>query len=75
MRKSFRGSYTVEASLLMPVILFAIFQGMKLGTHLCMEVREGSAYWEELKDLNGAEIFKTTQGVDELWEELHGDGI
>lgn len=75
MRRSFKGSYTVEASLIMPMALFLIFQGMKMGIDLCAEVRESSSYWEELKDLKGADIFRTMDGLDELWEELHGDGI
>lgn len=75
MRKSFKASYTVEASLIMPIALFTIFQGMKMGITLCEEVRESSVYSEELEELRGVEIFRTTNGLEELWGNLYGDGI
>ena len=40
MKKSLKASYTVEASMLMPLVLFFIFQGFALGISLCQEVQK-----------------------------------
>ncbi len=67
LKKSYKGSYTLEAALVAPILLFAIFQGLKLGITLCQEVKESSVYSAELGDLSGVDIFRTTNGLEELW--------
>ena len=44
MKKSLKASYTVEASMVMPLVLFFIFQGFALGISLCQEVQKASVY-------------------------------
>ena len=50
-RKRKKGSYTVEAAMILPVVLFAIFEGMALGIELCREVQSDGEYSQELEDL------------------------
>ena len=40
MKKNVKASYTIEASMVMPLILFFIFQGFALGISLCQEVQK-----------------------------------
>ena len=75
MKKYYKASYTVEASLIMPIVLFTICQGMKIGINLCTEVREASAYSEDLQKLNVVDVFYEKKSIEELWGNLHGDGI
>lgn len=75
MRKSYKASYTLEASLVMPIVIFTIFQGMKIGIAMCGEVKESSAYSAELQQLCGVDVFRATTGLEELWGNLYGNGI
>lgn len=46
--KKIEASYTVELSLLMPVILLTMFLPIYKGYELCKEVKENSVYvWED----------------------------
>lgn len=64
-RKRKKGSYTVEAAIILPVVLFAIFEGMAWGIELCREVQSDGEYSQELEDLRGIEIFRKVSGVEE----------
>lgn len=64
-RKRKKGSYTLEAAIILPVILFAIFQGMALGIELCRKVQSDEEYSQELEDLRGIEIFRKVSGIEE----------
>lgn len=72
-KRTLKGSYTVEASLIMPLVLFVIFGAMKMGIGLCSEARTSSAYRKELQDLKGAEIFRNIENLESIWRELYGD--
>lgn len=69
------GSYTLEAACIVPIILFAIMQGLLLGMDLCTEVREDAAYSKELQELQAVDIFQKTSNIEELWRKLNEDGI
>lgn len=45
--------------MVMPLILFFIFQGFALGISLCQEVQKASVYSTQLQELSGADILKT----------------
>lgn len=75
LKKYGKASYTLEAAMLMPLILLSIFQGMKTGIDLCSEVQRTSVYSKELEELNGVEIFLKKASLEDLWENVHGDGI
>lgn len=67
MRGLYKASYTIEATIVIPIILFALFQGMRIGMTLCDEVTKYSSYSEELQKLDGVTIFRTIEGLEELW--------
>lgn len=56
MKKNVKASYTIEASMVMPLILFFIFQGFALGISLCQEVQKASVYSTQLQELSGADF-------------------
>lgn len=58
MKKSLKASYTVEASMVMPLVLFFIFQGFALGISLCQEVQKASVYSARLQELSGQIFLK-----------------
>ena len=70
MKKSLKASYTVEASMLMPLVLFFIFQGFALGISLCQEVQKASVYSARLQELSGADIFKRSEMLEEAGENI-----
>lgn len=70
MRKSLKASYTAEAAMIVPLILFFIFQGMSLGVSLCQEVQKTSVYSAKLQELSGAEIFKKQEILDKAEENI-----
>lgn len=75
MKKWYKAGYTVEASLIMPIILLTISQGMKMGMDLYVEVKEASAYAVDLQELKAAEVFYRAEGLERLWGDLYGDGV
>lgn len=70
MKKSLKASYTVEASMVMPLVLFFIFQGFALGSSLCQEVQKASVYSARLQELSGADIFKRSEMLEEAGENI-----
>ena len=70
MKKSLKASYTVEASMLMPLVLFFIFQGFALGISLCQEVQKALVYSARLQELSGADIFKRSEMLEEAGENI-----
>lgn len=75
LNRTYKGSYTVEAALIMSISLFIIFYGMKLGIQLCREVRETSVYAKELEELSAVEIFWKINSIEEIWGNLNEDGV
>lgn len=70
MKKNVKASYTIEASMVMPLILFFIFQGFALGISLCQEVQKASVYSTKLQELSGADIFKKREMLEEAGENI-----
>lgn len=75
LKKTYKGSYTIEAAFIMTISLFILCYGMKLGMELCKEVRKTSVYTKELEELSAVEIFWKTNSIEELWGNLNGDGV
>ncbi len=67
-----RGSYTVEAALLVPLFLFSMMKGLMLGVDCYHDVRIASQTVEHQEDIEPAErIWKSQlarKGVDFLHE-------
>lgn len=67
-----QASYTVEAAILMPLLLFAIMKGLLLGVELYHEVRVSAGGEEQLSEINPAEdIWKRElirKGVEQIRE-------
>lgn len=70
MKKNVKASYTIEASMVMPLILFFILQGFALGISLCQEVQKASVYSTQLQELSGADIFKKREMLEEAGENI-----
>ena len=70
MKKNVKASYTIEASMVMPLILFFIFQGFALDISLCQEVQKASVYSTQLQELSGADIFKKREMLEEAGENI-----
>lgn len=62
-----KGSYTVEAAMILPVILFAVIKGLTLGIQLCEEVGESANYSERLQELRAVDIFYGISELENFW--------
>lgn len=65
-----KGSYTVEAALMVPFILFTISGGIHLGFQLHQEVRDTAVIRDEIEHLDVVKIVRRNQL---LQEHLKGD--
>lgn len=65
-----KGSYTVEAAVIVPIVLFAVIQGLTVGIKLCKEVGECAVYSQELKELETVDIFYGISELEDFWGEL-----
>ena len=63
MRKCRKASYTIEAALLMPLILFSIAKSVSLGIELHQEVKTAAANIEELENLNVVKIIRKLEWI------------
>lgn len=60
-----KGSYTVEASLVIPIFLFVIFTAMYLGLNLYQEIEEQQEY-ETVAQLWEVKDFYRIQAIGEV---------
>ena len=70
MKKNVKASYTIEASMVMPLRVVCIFQGFALGSALCQEGQKASVYSTQLQELSGADIFKKREMLEEAGENI-----
>jgi len=75
LKKWKKGSYTIEAAVILPIVLIAIMQGLVFGINLCTEVKEDAKYNKELQKLQAVDIFQKTSNLEEFWRNLNEDGI
>ena len=71
-QKRLRGSYTVEASLIVPILLFIIEMTIVLGFKI---YSEGISYIEEVQpmEMQSVEMFRMLQAGQDIVEDLVGD--
>lgn len=67
-----KGSYTLEAAILVPLVLFAVMKVSEIGIGCYMEIVE-KAPSEELEKLDIVSEFYNYQILDEVWEEVTDD--
>lgn len=60
-----KGSYTVEASLTIPIFLFVIFTAMQLGLQIYQEIQNQHEY-EKVSQLWEVKEFYAVQGIGEV---------
>ncbi len=63
MRKCRNASYTLEAALLMTLILFSLAKTVSLGIELHQEVKTAAANIEELENLNVVKIIRKLEWI------------
>lgn len=64
-RKSVKGSFTVEASFIMPILLFLAVGSINLGYHFFQEAKVACKIHEELKKLDPVSIVRDLTFVKE----------
>ena len=68
-RKKLRGSFTVEAAFLFPVIILLTAFFLQTAISLYETVEEASANSKELKKINSVELFLDAVRINELKKE------
>lgn len=72
-KKKYKASYTVEATLVLPIVIFSLFYGMHQGIQMMTELREDSVYAEELKDYRAVKDFYRETLIQQEREETNAD--
>ena len=72
MKKKLKGSYTVEAAIYIPIILFILFQSIEIGIEFCQSSREREVC-RLLQELDCVEEFYGYQILDEIGKEIWDD--
>lgn len=67
-RRRWRGSYTVEASLVVPIVIFAMALAMKLGIALYQEIEEQPED-REWAEMWGVGDFYNHQAIKEVFDD------
>ena len=70
--KRFKASYTIEAAIYVPFILYLLFQSLDLAIDFWQESREREVC-EELQRLDIVSEFYGYHIVDETWKEIQDD--
>jgi hypothetical protein len=68
----YKGSYTVEAAIYIPIILFMLFQSVEIAIDFLQSSREREVC-EELQTLDIVKEFYGYQVMDEVREEIEND--
>ena len=72
MKKKLKGSYTVEAAIYIPIILFLLFQSIEIGIEFWKNSREREVCGL-LQEFDGVEEFYGYQILDEIGKEILDD--
>lgn len=70
--KRLRGSYTIEAAIYIPIILFMMCQTLQIGLGFWQESKEREMN-KKLQELNVVKEFYTYQILEEVGKELADD--
>ena len=68
--KKWKASYTVEAALIMPIILFAMFQGLVIGIDLHEQVKKATLRSEKTEEINAIEMIQNIDHLENLIDTL-----
>lgn len=71
-KKNLQASYTIEAAIYIPLILFMQFQTVDLAIDFWKESRQ-KVYSLEVKELDLVKEFYVYQGIDEIRKEIEND--
>lgn len=71
-RKKLKGSYTIEAAIYIPLILFIMSQTLQIAINYWQESRE-RVVCEELQELDIVKEFYNYQVLDEIGKEIIDD--
>lgn len=72
MRKQLNGSYTVEAAIYIPIILFMLFQSINIGIDFWQNSRERTVC-TQLQELDSVKDFYGYQILDDVGREILDD--
>ena len=70
--KKYKGSYTIEAAIYIPIILCIIFQSINLSIDFWQQSKSREVY-EGLQNLDTTKEFYTYQILEEVGEEIKDD--
>ena len=71
-RRNCRGSYTIEAAIYIPLVLFLFFQSIELSLDFWMRSKEREVM-QELKELDAVKEFYGYQIIEEVEKEFEDD--
>lgn len=71
-KHTYKGSYTVEAAIYIPMILFLLFQSLEIAIDCWQKSREREVY-EALQELDVVKEFYGYQIIDEVRKEINDD--
>ena len=72
MKARLKGSYTVEAAVYIPIVLFMLFHSLDMAIDFWQESREREIC-AQLEELDCVEAFYRYQILDEIREEIEDD--
>lgn len=72
MSKKYKGSYTIEAAIYIPIVLFVLFQSLEIAIDFWQQSRDREIY-QKLQDLDVVEEFYGYQILEELGKEIVDD--
>ncbi len=71
-RRKQKGSFTIEATILIPMMLFILIIALEQGLDFFQQAKERSIL-EELQSWDAVTLFYNTQKLEELGEEIQDD--
>ena len=70
MKKSLRASYTVEAAILMPIVLGIVAVLLQIGIHMYQQTREEFGKKDSICQTNAIETVWRLRLAGDVWEEI-----
>lgn len=61
-----KASYTVEAAIIVPIVLFLVLGAVRLGVTLHGEVKEAACHYEKLEELDAVSEIKKLKKLEIL---------
>lgn len=61
-----KASYTIEAAIILPIVLFIILGAVRLGVTLHQEVKEEACHYERLEELDAVKEVKKLKKLEIL---------